>query len=75
MLLSLCPVGCHSYEKLNWDSQEGRDLVASGGNKKIQKGQSYSYIMMKVWYHQIWNQNNLGFMVSELMYIPYSREF
>ena len=23
------------------------------------------YIMRKVWYHQIWIQNNLGFMVSE----------
>ena len=35
----------------------------------IQLGQSYSYIMRKVWYHQIWIQNNLGFMVLILTYI------
>ena len=33
-LLSLCPVGCLSWEKLNWDSQQGRDLATSGRNKK-----------------------------------------
>ena len=69
-LLSLCPVGCLSLEKLNWDSQQVRDLATSGRNKqKFQLGQSYSYIMRKVWYHQIWIQNNLGFMVLILMYI------
>ena len=26
--------------------------------------------MRKVWYHQIWIQNNLGFIVSDLKYIP-----
>ena len=53
---------------LNWDSQQGRDLATSGHNKqKFQFGISYSYIMRKVWYQQIWIQNNLGFMVSELM--------
>jgi hypothetical protein len=47
-------VGCLSLEKLNWDSQQGRDLATSGRNKKkIQSGQSYSYIMWKVWCHQI----------------------
>ena len=30
---------------------------------------SYSYIMRKVWYHQIWIQNYLGFIVSDLTYI------
>ena len=50
-LKSLCPVGCLSFEKLNWDSQQGRDLATSGDNKyKFQLGQSYSYIMRKVWY-------------------------
>ena len=69
MLLSLCSVGCLSLAFQNWDSQQGRDLAMSGRNKqKFQLGQSYSYIMRKVWYHQIWIQNNLGFMVSDLMY-------
>ena len=59
-LLWLCPVGCLSLEKLNWDSQQGRDLTRSGHNKqKFQLGQSYSYIMRKVCYHQIWIQNYL----------------
>ena len=53
---------CVSLEKLNWDSQQVRDLGMSGcNNKKFPLGQSYSYsIMRKVWYHQIWIQNNLG---------------
>ena len=52
--LCLCPVGCLSLAFLNWDSQQGRDIATSGHNKiKIQSGQSYSYIMRKVWYHQI----------------------
>ena len=38
--------------------------------KKFQSGQSYSYIMRKVWYHQIWIQNHLGFIVSDLTYMP-----
>ena len=54
---------------LNWDSQQGRDLAMSGCIKqKFQLGQSCSYIIRKVWYHQIWIQNNLGFMVLILMY-------
>ena len=32
--------------------------------------QSYSYIMRKVWYHQIWIQNYLGFIVSDLVKGP-----
>ena len=36
----------------------------SGHNKqKFHLSQSYSYILSKVWYHQIWIQNTLGFMV------------
>ena len=58
MLLCLCPVGCLSLEKLNWDS-----------NKINQSGQSYSYITRKVWYDQIWIQNYLGFIVLDLMYM------
>ena len=62
--LSLCPVGCLSSAFLNWDSQQGRDLATSGHNiQKFQLGQSCYYIMRKVWCHQIWIQNNLGFMV------------
>ena len=54
-----------------WASQQGRNLATSGGNKKkFRLGQSYSYIMRKVWYHQIWIQNNLGFIVLILMYVP-----
>ena len=42
----------------------GRKLAKSGSNnKKIQFFQSYSYVNRKVWYHQIWIPNNLGFMV------------
>ena len=26
--------------------------------------------MRKVWYHQIWIQNNLDFIVSDLTYVP-----
>ena len=51
---------------LNWDSQQGRDLVTSGRNKKNQLGH---YIMMKIWYHEIWIQNYLGFIVSDLTYM------
>ena len=70
-LLSLCSVGCLSLAFLNWDSQRGRDLAMSGGNKqKFQLCQSYSYIIRKVWYPQIWIQNNLGFMVLILIQIP-----
>jgi hypothetical protein len=66
-LLCLCPVGCLSLEKLNCDSQQGRDLATSGCNKrKFQLGQTYSYIMRKVWYHQIWIKNYFGFIVSDL---------
>ena len=38
--------------------------------KKFQFCQSYSYVNRKVWYHQIWIPNNLGFMVLILIYIP-----
>ena len=37
--------------------------------KRIQLGQSYSYLMRKFWHHQIWIQNNLGFMVSDLILV------
>ena len=33
--------------------------------------QSYSFVNRKVWYRQIWIPNNLGFIVSDLMYIPH----
>ena len=35
----------------------------------FQLGQSHSYVMKKVWYHEIQVQNNLGFMVLTLLYI------
>ena len=69
-LLCLCPVGCLSFEKLNWDSQQGRDIATSGRNKKINCANLILIcIMRKVWYHQIWIQTYLGFIVSDLMYI------
>ena len=40
--------------------------------KKIQLGQSYSYIMRKVWYHQIWIQTYLGFIELILQYMSKS---
>ena len=47
------------------------DFAKSGRNKKkFQLGQSYSYIMRKVWFYQIWIQNYLGFIVSDLTYVP-----
>ena len=55
---------------LNWDCQQCRDRAMSGRNKKkFQLGQSYSYIMRKAWYHQIWNKTYLGFIVLILIYI------
>ena len=54
---------------LNWDSQQGSDLATSGRIKqKFQLCQSYSYVIRKVWCHQIWILNYLGFMVLILMY-------
>ena len=47
----------------NWASQQGRKLAKSGSNKKkFQFCKSYSYVYRKVWYHQIWITNNLGFL-------------
>ena len=70
MLLCLCPVGCLNLEKVNWDSQQGRDLAISGhNNKKFQSGQFYTYIIRKVWYHQIWIQNYFGSIMSGIIYI------
>ena len=69
-LLCLCPVGCLSLEKFSWDSQQGRDRATSGSNKiKFQSDQYYSYIIRKVWYHQIRIQTYLGFIVLILIYI------
>ena len=49
------------------------DSANSGCNKKkFQSGQSYLYIMSKVWYHQIWIQNYFSFIVSDLIYIPHN---
>ena len=37
--------------------------------KEFQSGQSYSYMMRKVWYHQIRIQNYFNFIVSDLLYM------
>ena len=49
-----------SFSKLRQPT--GQRLSNVRNKLKFQLGQSYSYIMRKVWYHQIWIQNNLGFM-------------
>ena len=65
-LLSLCPVGCLRLAFLHWDSQPGRDATNRNFNWAnfilILGGKSGTY-------HQIWIQNNLGFMVLILIYI------
>ena len=66
-LLIFCPVSWVSFAET---SQQGRKLAKSGSNKKkFQFCQSYSYVNRKVWYHQIWIPNNLGFMVLIQIYI------
>ena len=40
--------------------------------QKFQLGQFYFYIIRKVWYHQIWTQNYIGFIVSDLMKVHWS---
>ena len=52
MLLCLCSVGC-----LNLEKQQ----------KKFNRA-IFIHIMRKVWYHQIWIQNYLGFIVSDLVF-------
>ena len=50
-------------------SQQGRKFCkVRKQQKKFQFCQSYSYVNRKVSYHQIWIPNNLGFIVSDLMY-------
>ena len=67
-LLIFCPVSWVSFAET---SQQGRKLAKSGSiKKKFQFCQSYFYVNRKVWYHQIWIPNNLGFIVSDLIYIP-----
>ena len=59
-LLIFCPVGWVSFTET---SQQFRKLAKSGRNKKkIQFCQYYSYVNRKIWYHQIWISNNLGFI-------------
>ena len=46
------------------ETSMGRYRAMSGSNKiKFQSGQSYSYIMRKVWCDQIWIQTYIGFIV------------
>ena len=72
-LLSLCPVGCLSLEKLNWDSQQGRDLATSGYNKKIVPILFLQYEESLV--SSNLNSKNFGFMVWELTYILKKKSF
>ena len=43
--------------------------------KNFQPGQSYSFIMKKVCYHQIWIQNYFGLIVLILTLIPFLPSF
>ena len=68
-LLYLCPVACLSFEKLNWDSQQGRDLATSGGNKKISIGP----ILFLYYEESLVSSNlNLNLLVLILMYVLFS---
>ena len=64
-LLILCPFGC-----LSKTEPTGQKISkVRKQQKNFQFCQSYSNVNRKVWYHQIWIPNNLGFIVSDLMYI------
>ena len=56
----------------NWASQQGRKLAKLGSNKRMFN--SAYLILMSIeksgTYHQIWIPSNLGFIVSDLTYIP-----
>ena len=70
-LLSLCPVGYLSFENLKLRQPTGQRISkVRKQQKEFQFCQSYSYVNRKVWCHQIWISNNLGFMVLILIYIP-----
>ena len=58
----------HDSSKLRQPTGERLSNVRTQ-QKNIQFCQSYSYIMRKVWYHQIWIQNYFSFIVSDIMYI------
>ena len=62
-----CWLSQFSFSKLRQPTGQRQSNVRKQ-QKKIM-GQSYSYIMRKVWYHKIWIQNYFGFIVSDLMYI------
>ena len=67
-LLIFCPIG---WSQQNWLSQQDRKLAKSESKKKISiLPILFLWINRKVWYHQIWIPSNLGFIVSDLMYIP-----
>ena len=60
---SLCPVGCLSLAET---ANRAETLLSQDATIFFWCGQSYSYNMRKVWDHQIWIQNYLGFIVSGL---------
>ena len=62
-----CWLSQFSFSKLRQPTGQGQSNVRM--QQKNQLGQSYSYIMRKVWYHQIWIQTYLDFIVFILMLI------
>ena len=56
MMLCVYPDGCLNLAETacRAETKQRQDTT-----KKIQSGQSYFYIMRKVWCHQVWIQNNL----------------
>ena len=55
-----CWLSQFSFSKLRQPIGQRLSNVRTQHNKqKFQFGQSYSYIMRKVWYHQIWIQTTL----------------
>ena len=47
---------CHYNPLLIWSQREFWNATSGRNKTKFKSGQSYTYIMRKVWYHQIWIQ-------------------
>ena len=62
-----CWLSQFSFSKLRQSTGQRQSNVRTQ-QKKFQSGQSYSYIMRKDWYHQIWIQTCLGFIALILCY-------
>ena len=61
---------CLNFAFINWDSQQGRDLATSGCKKKWIGSILFLCWLWGKWYHQIWIQTYLGFIVLILTLSP-----